>query len=122
MLDRPTADKLPHHRIMAKPVGVVDILASGETRENRLAQKPHEPVTAIPARARIGEHPCRHVHQTEGIVEFTVHQQTAVRADRRALELKPHGSVELEPQRAGFRLTRRVRCQILAPSWLTCCD
>ncbi len=109
MLERPATDELAHDRVAAEPVGVIDILASGETRENRLAQKPHDPVTAIPALARIGEHPCRHVHQTEGIVEFTVHQQTAVGADRRALELKPDGSVELEPQRHALLTTGKVR-------------
>ena len=48
-------------------------------------------------------------------------QQTAVGTDGRTPERELHGAVELEPQRAGLRFTRRVQSQMPAPLSLTCC-
>ena len=53
--------------------------------------------------------------------EFPVQQQAAVGTDRRALERELDRDVELQTQRAGFRFTRHVPGQILAPSSLTHC-
>ncbi len=94
---------------------VVDILASGKTRKDRLAQEPCEPVASILAGAGIGDEPRRHAQQAKGVVEFPVEQQAAVGTDRRALERELDRAVELQTQRAGFRVTRHVRFQIPAP-------
>ena len=72
MLHCPTTNELPHHWIATKTVGVVDILASGETREDRLAQEPRESVAAILAGAGIGNRLCRHVRQAEGVIQFAM--------------------------------------------------
>ena len=72
MLPRPPTNELPHHRIAAKTVGVVNILVSGEAREDRLAQEPREPVAAILAGAGIGNRLCRHVHHSEGVNQFAM--------------------------------------------------
>ena len=121
VLDRPPADKLTHHWIAAQPVGVVDVLVTGEAREDRLAQETGKTMPTVPAGAGIGDEPRRHVQQAEGIVEFPVQQQAAVGTDRRALERELDRDVELQTQRAGFRFTRHVPGQILAPSSLTHC-
>ena len=55
MLHRPPTNELPHHRIAAKTVGVVNILVSGEAREDRLPQEAREVVPPIPAGARVTE-------------------------------------------------------------------
>ena len=72
MLDRPPADKLPHHGIAGKSVGVVDILVSGKARKDRLAEEARKSVPAVASCPGIGDQPCRHVQQTEGVVEFPV--------------------------------------------------
>ena len=81
MLDRPSADKLAHHRIAAKTVGVVDILVSGEAREDRLAQETGKTMPAVLSRAQVGNRLCRHVRQTKRVVQFAMQQQAAVRTD-----------------------------------------
>ncbi len=78
MLHRPPTNELAHHRVATKTVGVVNILASGETREDRLTEEPRESVATILAGAGVANRLCRHVHQPEGVIEFPVQQQTAV--------------------------------------------
>ena len=73
-LHRTSTDELAHHRITAQSVGVVDVLIAGKAWENRLAQKAGEIVAAIPASARIGDQPRRHVRQPEGVVQLAVEQ------------------------------------------------
>ena len=115
MLDRPTTDELTHHRIAAKTIRVVDILVAGLAREDRLPQACSQMVTAVLPGARIGEASGRHAGEAEGIIEFAMKQQTTVGTDGRAAEHELHGTVEFEPQRAGFRFTRRMRRQRLTP-------
>ena len=59
--------------------------------------------------------------QAEGVIQFTVQQQTAVGTDGRTMERKLDRSVELEPQGTEFSFTRRVHIQTAALSWLTRC-
>jgi len=119
-LHRPSAHELPHHWITAQAVGVVDVLVAGKTRKDRLAQEPGEVMEAITAGAGIGKQINRHVRQAKRVVEFAMQEQAAIRTDRRPLKRQLHGTVELEPQRVGFRFTRRVRCQRPAPEAPTC--
>ncbi len=119
MLHCPPADELAHDRIARQPVGVVDVLVSGETREDRLAQETSETMPAITAGARIGNQTGRYLGQTKCVVKFPMQQQAAVRTDRSAAKLDLHRAVELHPQRPQFRFTRRVRCQNRPRSRLT---
>ena len=82
LLDSPSADELPHHRIAAQPVGVVDVCAAGEAREDGLPQEPGETVPTVPAGARIGDERRPDVGRTESVVELAVQQETASRADQ----------------------------------------
>ncbi len=75
-------------------------------------------VTAVLSGARINEEISRHVGQTKGVAEFAVKQQTTIGTDGRAAERQLHLAVELEPQRAGFRFTRRVTRRVTAKSLL----
>ena len=119
VLHRSPADELAHHRIPTEVVGVVDVLVACEAREDRLAQEADEAVATILTGASVGKSHRRHVGQAQSVVEFAVKQQTTVGTDGRFLERELDGAVELEPQRVGIRLTRRVRFQIPAPSWLS---
>ncbi len=104
---------------MAQPVGGIDVLASGQPREDRLAQKTRRPMAAILPRARIADQSRRHVRQAEGIIQFPMQQQTTVRTDRRPTKCQLDRAVKFKPKRTGFRFTRRIPCQIPAPFRLT---
>jgi hypothetical protein len=78
VLDRPTADELAHNRIAAKPVGVVNVLVAGETREDRLAQETRETMTTVPTGASVCDQSRCHVGQADGVVPFAMQQQAAV--------------------------------------------
>src|SRR5712675_1655061 len=56
--------------------------------------------------------------QREHVVQLAICQQSAIGGDRRAAELDHQAPVEIEPQRAPIRFTRRV------PHWLprSICD
>ena len=60
--------------------------------------------------------------EAKGVIQLSVQQQAAIRADGRTMERELHGAVKLKPQRAGLRFTRRVRRQSPAPLLLTSCD
>ena len=94
---------------MPQALGVVDILVSGKPPEHRLPQQPDQRMAAIPAGACIGEHVARHRAETEGVVEFAIGQQSGIGGDPGAMELELQPAVEIEPERALDRFTRRVR-------------
>ena len=119
-LHRTSADNLPHHRIAAQPVGVIDVLISGQARENRLAQEAREAVPSVLASANISKQTRRHVRQAKNIVQFAVQQQSAIRTDRRTPELNLDRAVKFQPKRPRFRFTRRVPRQAPTPSSLRC--
>jgi hypothetical protein len=47
LLDSPAADNLAHDRIKREPVGVVDVLVSGNTTKNRLPEQPIKPMDRV---------------------------------------------------------------------------
>jgi hypothetical protein len=106
---RLAADDPAHRRIMPQALGIVDIFISDKPSEHRLPQQPDQSVTAIPTGACVGEHVPGHRAETEGVVEFTVGQQCGIGGDPGAMELELQPAVEIEPQRALDRFTRRVR-------------
>jgi hypothetical protein len=108
VLHRPPADQLAHHRIAAKPIGVIYVFISSRARENGFAQEPSETMPSVLSCTRITDQSHRHVHQAKGIIQFPMKQQTDVRADRRPTKCQLDQAVKLKPQRAGFRFTRRV--------------
>jgi hypothetical protein len=117
-LHRRAADELAHHRVTAQPVGIVDVLIAGKAREDRLAEQPGETAPAVP---RVADQPGGQVGQAEGVIQLPLQEQTAVGADGGAAKRQLHRAVELEPQRAGLRLTRRVRRRHADPPPSTRC-
>ena len=105
---------------MPQAQGVVDIFVSGKPSEHRLPQQPDQRVTAIPAGACIGEQVTRHRAETESVVELAVGQQSGIGGDPGAMELELQPAVEIEPQRALDRFTRRVRHDGSTRFRLTC--
>jgi hypothetical protein len=103
------ADDPSHRRIMAEPLGVVDVLVSGQPPEHGLPQHPDERVPAVLARAVVCEpRTCRRA-EAERVVQFAVGEQTGVRRDDRAAKLERQPAVEIEPHGLAVRFTRRVR-------------
>ena len=105
---------------MAQPLGVVDVLVSGQPPEHGLPQHAHERVPAVLAGAGIGEPLARHRAEAERIVEFAVGEQTGVGGDDRTAKLEHQPAVEIEPQRLAIRFTRRVRHDVSFRISLTC--
>ena len=119
-MSRLAANDPSHRRIMPKPLGVIDILVSGKPPEHRLPRQPDQRVLAIPAGACIAEQITRHRAETERVVEPAVGQQSGIGSDPGAMELELQPAVEIEPQRALDRFTRRVRQDGSTRFKLTC--
>ncbi len=75
------------------------------------------PILAGP---RIGQHVARHRAEAEGIVEFALGQQSSIGGDPRAVELKLHAAIEIEPESAVDRFTRWVLHGGLVRFSITC--
>jgi hypothetical protein len=75
---------------------------------------------AIPAGAHVSEHIARHRRQTERIVEFPVREQSCVGGDHRSAKLEHQPAVEIKPENAIIRFTRRVRHDSLIQITITC--
>jgi hypothetical protein len=119
MLHRPPANELPHHRITAEPISIIDVFISSQARENGLAQKAREAVAAILSRARITDQTRRHIRQAKGVIQFAMKKQSTVRTDRRPTKCQFDRTVKSKPKRAGFRFTRRIPRQIPTSSKLS---
>jgi hypothetical protein len=118
---RMAADHPAHRRIAAQPVGVVHILVAGQTAEYRLPQQPDQQVPSVPAGACLRQSLAAACAQSERVVQFTIGQQSAIGGDRRTVEPEHQAAVEIEPQRAPVRFTRRVRHRRPARSPTRCC-
>ena len=112
------ADDPAHRRVQAEPVRVVDILVAGKAAEHGLSEHAQQIVTAVLARAAIGQTlPC-HRRQAENVIQFPIGEQPGIRGHPQAVELQLQTAVEIEPQTSVFRFTRRVRHRYLAPASL----
>jgi hypothetical protein len=119
--DRPIADHPTHRRVAAQPVGVVHILVAGQPPEHRLPQQPDQVMASVPAGARLGQSLATACGQGEHVIKFAIGQQSAVGGDRRTVEPEHQAAVEIEPQRAPVRFTRRVRHGRPVRSSTRCC-
>jgi len=57
--------------------------------------------------ARIGESVGTRITQSQGVVQLAIGKQPRIGRDRRAAKPKHQAAVEIEPQRALIRFTRR---------------
>ena len=89
-------------------LGVVHILVSGEASIDRLAKQTDDAMPAVLARPAVGQDIARQCGQPQGIVEFTIGEQSGVGGDPRAVELKLQSAVETGPKWAAIRFTLRV--------------
>jgi hypothetical protein len=117
---RLSADYPPHGGIMAQPLGVVHILVSGKSSEHRLSQHSDESMSAILASACVGERITCHRAEAQRVVQFPVCEQACVGGNHRSAKLKHQSAVEIEPESAIIRFTRRVRHDGLIRSEITC--
>ena len=106
--DRLAADDPPHRGIASETVGVVHILVSGEASIDRLAKQTDDAMPAVLAHPAVGQDMARHCGQPQGIVEFTIGEQSGVGGDPRAVELELQSAVETGPKWAAIRFTLRV--------------
>jgi hypothetical protein len=90
---------------MAQAFGIVHVLLSRETTKYRLQEKPDKRMTAIPARARFGEHLVGHPGQFEHLVELAIGQQSGA-DDRRSRSPQRCQTITARPVHAGT--SRRV--------------
>jgi hypothetical protein len=103
-----TTDDRAHDGVAGEPLRVIDILVPGEPTEHRLAEQSAQRMACVVATATVEELCDRDLGEPEGIVEFTVGEQAAVRGDPGAVEFELDPAVENGPQRELFGFTRRV--------------
>jgi hypothetical protein len=115
-----SADDPAYRRVAAQPLGVVHVLVAGQPPEHRLPQQAGEPVPTILARARVRQCFRTSVGQVERGIQLAISQQSGIGGDRRTAKLQQQTAVEIEPQRAVVRFTRRVphRTPIRSPASL----
>jgi len=88
----------------------LDLAAEAEgSAARQSAQHADEGVTAVFPRACIGEALTRRRRQSQCIIEFAIRGQARIRRDNRSAKLNHHASVEIRPENAVLRFTRRVR-------------
>jgi len=104
---------------MAQGLSVVPVLIAGEASKDRLPEQPCQGVPAILTGAGVGQNLARHVRQSECVVEFLICQQPRVGGHDRSTKLQPQAAVEINPQDAVLRFTRRVRHRRLAQRSIT---
>jgi hypothetical protein len=105
---RAPTDDPAHGWISAKPVGIVDVLVSGEPPEDRLAQLSNQGVTAILAGPGVGENLSSYVRQAEGIIEVPKGEQPSVGRHLRTVKLQFEAMVECDPESGTVCFTRRT--------------
>jgi hypothetical protein len=81
---------------------------AGQPPEHRLPQQAGEPVPTVLARARVGQCFGTSVGQVERVIQLAISQQSGIGGDRRTAKSQQQTAVEIEPQRAVVRFTRRV--------------
>ena len=77
-IDSPATYDLKHDRIEGQPVGVVDILVSGQTTEHRLPEQPIELMDGVLACAGVAQCRSRQIRQPECVVKLAHYQETAI--------------------------------------------
>jgi len=105
---------------MPQALGVVNILIPSKPTKNGLPQHSNESMPAILAGARISEHLARYRAEAERIVEFAVGQQSSIGCNDRASKLERQSTVEIEPENALSRFTRRLRHDSHIRANITC--
>jgi hypothetical protein len=83
---------------MGQPLGIVDVLISGEASLHGLPEKSGHLVNPVCACLAVGQRRARQIGQAERGVHFPHEQQTAVRTELRTPELQPHATVKIQPQ------------------------
>jgi hypothetical protein len=91
----PPADHGSHHRIDAQALGVIEILVSGQAAEEGLSQKRGEAVACVTAGPRVLQFVGCRVSELQGVVEFTIGQQSSITGDIRSMEFEAGAAVEL---------------------------
>jgi hypothetical protein len=105
---------------MAQPLGVIDILISGETAEHRLPQHPDQGMATVLTGAGVREPLATRLRKAERIVKLAIGKQSSIGGDDRTPKLEHQSAIEIEPERLANRFTRRVRHNISFRISLTC--
>jgi hypothetical protein len=88
------ADNGPYDRIICQPFSVVDVLAAGETAEDRLTDEARSFVADALPEPIIAEDGCSEIRETENVAQFAIGEQATVRRDASAMELELDSAVE----------------------------
>jgi hypothetical protein len=73
-----------------------------------LAQQPRQPVATVLAGTRVRQLIGTRVGQAQRVIQLAVSQQPGIGGDRGTAKLQQQTAVEIEPQSAVVRFTRRV--------------
>ena len=83
LVPRPATDHVPHGRINREPLGVVGVLVTGETAEDRLPKLGRQGVLTVVAGALILQQTVSHRRQPQGVVEVAIGHQSSVAGNPR---------------------------------------
>ena len=84
-----------------------------------LAQQTNQCVQPIATRPRVSQQPASNVVQAQHLIQFPEQQQSAIRADLRAVKFQTHPTVKTEPNIIRFARTLRVIHEASLLSMLT---
>jgi hypothetical protein len=107
MVPGPTADHGAHRGIDAQALGVVEILVAGQAAEEGLSQESHKAVACVPTGPWVVQHVGSRIGELQGVVEFTVAQESGVAGYGGAVEFEAKAAVELRSERVGLVVTHQ---------------
>jgi hypothetical protein len=98
----------PEARILAQPLGIVEVFVTGQATVDRLAEQTGEWKLCVLAAARVPQVLWDEISQAESLVPFADHNQAPVGGDSGTLEIDLPRSVEGELKGLVLFLTHSV--------------
>ena len=95
--DSPATDNLAHDGIEGQPVGIVDILVSGQPPEHRLPEQAIKPVDRILAATGVSQCRRSQIGQPERVIHLAHHQKATVGTDLSAAKFQSYPAVNIDP-------------------------
>ena len=97
-----------HGEITSQPLGVVHILITANTSNQRLAEHPRHAVPSVLAGTDIVKHVSGNLAQAKRIIKLSIGEKPAIRGDLGTMKFQLQAAVKIDPQWGFSAFTRRV--------------